>query len=260
MAKNNKIRLDDLLVELGFFESKNQAQTCIISRGVSINGQVFDKPGHKLLADTSNIEVKDKILEYVSRGAYKLKAAHQAWRLDFTDKVILDIGASTGGFTDYALKQGARLSLAIDVGHGQLHYKLQKDSRVINLEKTNFRDFDFESIAFEEKISFVVIDVSFISLVTILERLKFLIQKSADNFSTDLIIIALLKPQFEAGKEIMDKCKGVISDEKIRKEVFERTVESIKAIDYKLLGEPIESPIKGAKGNIEYLLNLYFSC
>lgn len=263
MVTNNKIRIDKLLVDLGLFESRERATTCIMSNGVKVDGQVINKPGHQInqevfhrnLEENPNyLEVHDKMNEFVSRGAYKLKAAHEAWGLDFTDKTILDIGASTGGFTDYALKHGAKKSIAIDVGQGQLHYKLRQDPRVLNFEETNFRSIEasfFEPLLKDSLISFVVIDVSFISLITILAKLKEL-SCQANLFEPGMKVIALIKPQFEAGKKIMDKCAGVIKDPEICKSVLEKTISEIQALDFKVEGQ-IESPIHGAKGNVEYL-------
>ena len=254
---SRKIRLDALLVELGFFESGEKARTCIMSNGVSIAGALMSKPGKAINADTfykefegnpEYISVEDKMAQFVSRGAFKLKAAAESFNIDFKDRLVLDIGASTGGFTDFALQHGAKQVIALDVGKGQLHYKLQQDSRVINLEGTNFRD--WAGLVAGEQISsrvdIVVTDVSFISLVKILEKLKEL------PCSDKLEIIALIKPQFEAGKEIMDKCQGVIRDEKVREETLNKTLIKIEELGYKRQGL-IDSPIKGAKGNHEYL-------
>lgn len=267
MAKT-KIRLDKLLLDLGFFESIQNARSSIMMNGVKIAGRLVNKPGQQIdEADfyenyennQDHIEVKDKISPYVSRGAFKLKAAHEAFALDFTNKVILDIGASTGGFTDYALQNGARQIIAVDVGKGQLHYKLRDDPRVINLEGVNFKEFDsLSSLRAKgeaiQSIDMVVIDVSFISLLTILDRLKVL-TKEASSQSNDLQIIALLKPQFEASREIMDKCRGVIRDDEVRDQVYQKIISKIEVLGYKIEGK-IESPIKGAKGNAEYLLSL----
>ncbi len=262
MSKN-KIRIDKLLVDLGLFESREKATTCIMSNGVKLQGQVINKPGHQInqevfqrnfAEDPNYLEVNDKMSEFVSRGAFKLKAAHEAWGLDFTDKTIVDIGASTGGFTDYALKHGAAKSIAIDVGQGQLHYKLRQDPRVLNFEETNFRLIDvnfFTPLLQDSLIGLVVIDVSFISLITILAKLKEL-SKQGNLFQPEMKVIALIKPQFEAGKKIMDKCSGVIKDPEICKQVLEKTITEIKALDYEIEGQ-IESPIQGAKGNVEYL-------
>jgi 23S rRNA (cytidine1920-2'-O)/16S rRNA (cytidine1409-2'-O)-methyltransferase len=271
---SEKTRLDTLLVELGYFNSKQKAQTCIMSNGVTIAGKLTNKPGMQinlekfyeaLETNPDHLSVEDKLSQYVSRGALKLKAAHEAFGLDFEDKLVLDIGASTGGFTDYALQQGASQVIALDVGKGQLHYKLQNHPQVINLEGINFRDWDgvIASVQGKPDITFscdiVVTDVSFISLIKILEQLlkifcTSLITSSNAN-KERLEIIALIKPQFEAGKEIMDKCQGVIRDEKIRAKVLEETLMKIDKLGYKFLGI-VESPIKGAKGNVEYLVYL----
>jgi len=281
-------------MELGYFESKEKARTCIMSNGVNIAGSLMNKPGKQLNAENfykeleenpEYIKVEDKMSQYVSRGAFKLKAASEAFNIDFTDKLVLDIGASTGGFTDFSLQQGAKQVIALDVGKGQLHYKLQNDERVVNLEGVNFCDWDgywADVIASEAKqsikqISIVVTDVSFISLIRILEKLKSLCHPECNEGEgssrsvraqvtalassalpqndTRLQIIALIKPQFEAGKEIMDKCQGVIRDDKIRQKVLENTLTKIEELGYKRLGL-IESPIKGAKGNIEFLTHL----
>ncbi len=242
--------------------------------GVSIAGKLLNKAGEQineekfyaeLELNPEYIKVDDKLLPYVSRGAFKLKAAHEAWGLDFKDKLILDIGASTGGFTDYALQSGAARVIALDVGKGQLHYKLQQDPRVINLEGVNFKAVESLPSLMEissviarraqpdvaiQSLGLVVIDVSFISLITILEKLKFLIVDPVP-----VQIIALIKPQFEAGKEIMDKCQGVIKDEAVRKSVLDRVLGQIDELGYKRQGL-IESPIKGAKGNVEYLVKV----
>lgn len=239
--------------------------------GVKIAGKVLNKSGEQidetsfyqeLEINPDYIEVEEKLLPYVSRGALKLKAAHENFGLDFRDKLILDIGASTGGFTDYALQNGAKQVIALDVGKGQLHYKLREDTRVVNLEETNFRDWDYQSLQDDSKaiqyIDLVVIDVSFISLLTILQRLKeisgLLCCRTHCN-DDKLQVIALLKPQFEAGKTIMDKCKGIIRDEAVRAKVVMETKAKIEALGYEIKSE-LESPIKGAKGNIEYLLEL----
>ncbi len=264
----SKVRLDKLLVDLGYFDSGEKARTCIMMNGVTIAGKLCNKAGEQINSEKFFIQldqnpdylkVDDKLLPYVSRGAFKLQAAHQAWGLDFKNKVVLDIGASTGGFTDYALQNGAEKVIALDVGKGQLHYKLQQDPRVINLEGVNFRELlslqaAVGSEAIPLKIDMIVIDVSFISLITILEKLKSLISDTqSPDYSVALQIIALIKPQFEAGKEIMDKCQGVIKDENIRKQVLDRVLEQITNLGYSNQGL-IESSIKGAKGNVEYLI------
>ncbi len=265
-----KIRLDKLLLDLGYFDSREKARTCIMMNGVSIGGRLYNKAGEQineekfyaeLELNPEYIQVDDKLLPYVSRGAFKLQAAHQAWGLDFNNKVILDIGASTGGFTDYALQNGAQRSIALDVGKGQLHYKLQQDPRVVNLEGVNFKEVQCSMLKVQgdSNISMIVIDVSFISLITILEKLKSLIKDTLSiersAFSNDPQTIALIKPQFEAGKEIMDKCQGIIKDDVMRKQVLEKVLRQIEELGYINKGL-IESPIKGAKGNVEYLVYL----
>lgn len=256
-----KIRLDDLLLELGFFESKEKARTCIMMNGVHITGKLENKAGKQinkekflenLGKDPDYLKVDSKLMPYVSRGAFKLKEAHEKFNLDFKEKVVLDIGASTGGFSDYSLEQGAVKILALDVGKGQLHYRLQQDKRVLNLEETNFRHWEAD---IDSVIDIVVSDVSFISIVTILEKLKELLKTKTEKFSKKLRVIVLLKPQFEAGKEVMDKCQGVIKDEKIRLMVYEKTKAKIQALGYVIKNEAL-SPISGAKGNLEYLLDL----
>ena len=260
-----KIRLDKLLLDLGYFDSREKARTCIMMNGVSIAGKLLNKAGEQinmekfyteLELNPEYIQVDDKLLPYVSRGAFKLQAAHQAWGLDFTNKIVLDIGASTGGFTDYALQNGAQRVIALDVGKGQLHYKLQQDPRVINLEGVNFRELSSAAIhCIENQIDMVVIDVSFISLITILQKLKSLLTDPTTQPPRHPVTVALIKPQFEAGKEIMDKCQGVIKDETVRQQVLEKVLQQIEELGYTNNGL-IESPIKGAKGNVEYLVNL----
>ncbi len=255
IAMKNKVRLDKLLVDLGFFDSRQKAQTCIMSNGVFIAGSLVNKAGTQITEevfyqayeqDSDYLRVENKLMPYVSRGAFKLKHAAEKFSIDFQEKVILDIGASTGGFTDYALKNSATKVFAVDTGKAQLDYKLRQDKRVVNLEEQNFRHID--ASLFTEKIDIVTIDVSFISLALILEKL-FAIRPVLHDTA---LIVALIKPQFEAGKEIMDKCRGVIRDEKIRQEVLNQTLEKINKVGFTSL-DLIESPIKGAKGNIEFL-------
>lgn len=228
---------------------------------VHIAGQLMNKSGTQINLkkfyeeyekDPSYINVEDKSCPYVSRGAYKLKAAYEEFKLDFKDSIVLDIGASTGGFSDFALQHGARRILAIDVGKNQLHYRLQEDPRVFSLEEKNFKHLEFAELAEQldsQPINFAVADLSFISLTKILDKLKELIEKSN---SQNLQCVFLIKPQFEAGREIADKFKGIITDAKIRDEIVQRTIQAIEADGFKLMGLK-ESPIKGAKGNIEYL-------
>lgn len=276
----NKIRLDQLIFELGYFDSKEKARSAIMQGCIKIAGKLIDKAGHQinsekfyteLDANPSYIEVDDKLQKYVSRGAFKLEAAFKTFNLDFQEAIVLDVGASTGGFTDFTLQHGAKKVLALDVGKGQLHYKLQHDSRVVNLEGINFRNFSLEdlitvlnSVSAEKKtkddkehfiatesnhshrLDFIVSDLSFISLTKVADR----ILEIAKHFNPRIIL--LLKPQFEASKEIADKFRGIITDEKIRDEIIKDLLEKLSMSGLQLK-EMIESPIKGTKGNVEYL-------
>jgi len=276
----NKIRLDQLIFELGYFYSKEKARSAIMQGCIKIAGKLIDKAGHQinsekfyteLDANHSYIEVDDKLQKYVSRGAFKLEAAFKTFDLDFHEAIVLDVGASTGGFTDFTLQHGAKKVLALDVGKGQLHYKLQHDSRVVNLEGINFRNFSLEDlirvldgVSLEEKIKddkehfiiaelnhsyrldFIVSDLSFISLTKVSDR----ILEIAKHFNPRIIL--LLKPQFEASKEIADKFRGIITDEKIRDEIIKDLLEKLSESGLQLK-QMVESPIKGTKGNVEYL-------
>jgi len=271
----NKIRLDQLIFELGYFDSKEKARSAIMQGCIKIAGKLIDKAGHQinsekfyteLDANHSYIEVDDKLQKYVSRGAFKLEAAFKTFDLDFHEAIVLDVGASTGGFTDFTLQHGAKKVLALDVGKGQLHYKLQHDSRVVNLEGINFRNFSLEDlitvlngvssaktghfIATESnhshRLDFIVSDLSFISLTKVTDR----ILEIAKHFNPRIIL--LLKPQFEASKEIADKFRGIITDEKIRDEIIKDLLEKLSESGLQLK-QMVESPIKGTKGNVEYL-------
>ena len=242
--------------------SKEKARTCIMMNGVELAGKLENKAGkqinkEKFFLDYENnpehLKVDDKLLPYVSRGAFKLEEAYKKFSLSFKDKIVLDIGSSTGGFTDFALKNGAKKSYALDVGKGQLHYKLQEDSRVVNLEEINFRYWDMHEVT--DAIDVIVCDVSFISIIVILEKLKTLLEAQTNKFITKPELIFLLKPQFEAGKEIMDKCQGVIKDKGIRDQVCQNVIRKITDLGF-IIEAQTPSPIKGAKGNVEYLMLL----
>ncbi len=261
-----KGRLDQLLVELGYFPSREKARTSIMSNRVRIKGAVITKPGHQINLDRFHEELElspDYLIveeldnEYVSRGAYKLKEAHERFALDFTGIVALDLGASTGGFSDYLLKQGADSVIALDVGKGQLDLSLRQHPRVLNIEEENFRHSDINKIAqlYKEKfgqdlrLDYIVADLSFISITKVLDKVKELTSLCGSQATR---MVFLLKPQFEAGKEEVDKCAGVIRDGELRERVLRETLAAIGAQGFELLGQA-ESPIKGAKGNIEYL-------
>lgn len=239
-----KERLDVLLVRHGLAQSREKAKAIIMSGSVYVNGQKEDKAG-MTFDDKAQIEVKGHVMKYVSRGGYKLEKAMEKWDFSLEDKVCMDVGSSTGGFTDCMLQNGARKVYAIDVGTNQLAWKLRQDERVVSMEKTNIRYVTPEDIG--EPVSFVSIDVAFISLTKVLLPVKNLLAEDGE-------VVCLIKPQFEAGREKVGK-KGVVRDEKVHKEVIEQVVAYAREIGF----VPCEldfSPIKGPEGNIEYLLHL----
>ncbi len=238
-----KERLDVLLVKAGLAESREKAKAIIMAGNVFIKGQREDKAGTVFEEDGIEIEMKGNTLPYVSRGGLKLDKAISVFKIDVGDKICMDIGASTGGFTDCMLQNGARKVYAIDVGHGQLAWKLRQDSRVVCMEKTNFRYITKDKIP--DVIEFAATDVSFISLTKILPAAYDLLQEGAH-------MVCLIKPQFEAGRENVGK-KGVVREPKIHEEVIEKIVSFCLNNNFKILGMEY-SPIKGPEGNIEYLL------
>ena len=237
-----KTRLDLLLFEKGLAPSREKAKALIMAGQVFVNQVKIDKPG-TLVDSTSLVEIKGSILPYVSRGGLKLEKAIRVFALDIKDKVVMDIGASTGGFTDCALQNGARKVYAIDVGYGQLDWSLRQDPRVINLERINARYLNPEIIP--EFVDIITIDVSFISLEKILPVLQPFLKVNG-------WVLALIKPQFEAGREKVGK-KGVVKDPAIHKEVIGRITQKAFEIGYTPRGLDF-SPITGPEGNIEYLL------
>lgn len=244
MAKTNKTRLDIALFERGFAPSREKAKAIIMSGIVYVNNQKSDKAG-KEIKDDDVIEVRGSTLKYVSRGGLKLEKAMKAFPIELDNKICMDVGASTGGFTDCMLMNGAIKVYSVDVGYGQLAWKLRTDERVINLERTNFRYVTDEQI--KDKIDFSSVDVSFISLKHILPNLnKFL--------SDDGKAVCLIKPQFEAGKEKVGK-KGVVSDLNTHIEVVEKVIDMAVENGFSVKGLEF-SPIKGPEGNIEYLIFL----
>ena len=236
-----KKRLDVLLVELGMAESRAKAQATIMSGLVFVNGQRVDKPGTSVLK-TAPIEVRGNTLKYVSRGGLKLEKAMSSFGLKLDGCVCGDIGASTGGFTDCMLQNGAVKVYAVDVGYGQLDWKLRSDERVVSLERTNARNLTHEEIP--EELDFASVDVSFISLKLILPAL-------ARVLKSDGHVVCLVKPQFEAGKDKVGK-KGVVRDPEVHKEVLENFLVHAKENDFTVLALDY-SPIRGPEGNIEYL-------
>lgn len=241
---SEKKRLDTAVYELGIAESRSKAAALIMAGSIYVNDQKETKSGYTV-KEKDVIEFRGKKLPYVSRGGYKLEKAIQSFPLSLNDCVCMDIGASTGGFTDCMLQNGAKKVYSIDVGYGQLAWKLRTDERVINLERTNFRFLTKDTVT--EEIDFASIDVSFISLKIILPVLY--------NFlKNDGKCVALIKPQFEAGKEKVGK-KGVVRDPEVHKEVINNVISFAIENKFSILGLDY-SPIKGPEGNIEYLIYL----
>ena len=237
-----KIRLDQYIFEQGYAPSKTRAQALIMSGIVFVNNQKADKAG-TMIKETDMVEVRGKDLKYVSRGGLKLEKAINEYGLELKDKICMDIGASTGGFTDCMLQNGAQKVYAVDVGYGQLAWKLRSDERVKNMEKTNIRNVTVDML--DEKINFFSVDVSFISLKHIFPV--------AYAISTDEVIGAcLVKPQFEAGKEKVGK-KGVVRDSEVHKEVIENVIGMANENGFYVHNLTF-SPIKGPEGNIEFLI------
>ena len=241
----NKERLDVLLVERGLAETREKAKRSIMAGLVYSNEERLDKPGEKVKVDIP-LTIKGNVLPYVSRGGLKLEKALKVFDVSVEDKTMLDIGASTGGFTDCALQNGAKMSYALDVGYNQLAWKLRQDERVVVMERTNFRYVTPKDLAGEMP-NFATIDVSFISLKLILPVLKILLVPNSD-------IVALVKPQFEAGREQVGK-KGIVRDEKVHLQVVNKIVDFSLEQGYNAVNLSY-SPITGGDGNIEYLLHL----
>ncbi len=239
-----KERLDVLLVNGGFAPSREKAKAIIMSGNVYVNGQKEDKAG-TTFDEKAQIEVKGAAPKYVSRGGLKLEKAMENFDIALEGKVCMDVGASTGGFTDCMLQNGAVKVYSVDVGHGQLAWKLRQDERVVCMEKTNIRYVVPEDI--REPVEFASIDVSFISLTKVLLPVKNLL---TDNGQVG----CLIKPQFEAGREQVGK-KGVVRDKKVHEEVIRMVSDFAVSIGFELLNLEF-SPIKGPEGNIEYLLHL----
>lgn len=242
MAK--KERLDILLVNRGMFESRAKAQAAVMAGQILVNEQKIDKPGTPINPECT-IRLLGNKLAYVSRGGLKLEKALQIFPISVEGKVVADIGASTGGFTDCALQNGAAKVYAIDVGYGQLAWKLRSDERVVNMERTNVRY--LEAADLPELCDAATIDVAFISLDKILPAVHKILKAEA-------FVVALIKPQFEAGKENVGK-KGVVREASVHEEVINNVISFAKAEGFGIAGLDF-SPIKGPEGNIEYLLYL----
>lgn len=238
-----KERLDVLLVNGGFAPSREKAKVIIMSGKVFVNGQREDKAGSTFDPEKITIEVKASPLKYVSRGGLKLEKALQNFPLTVEGKICMDIGASTGGFTDCMLQNGAKKVYSVDVGHGQLDWKLRNDERVVCMEKTNFRYMQPQDI--DDILDFASVDVSFISLTKILLPARRLLSDNGE-------MVCLIKPQFEAGREKVGK-KGVVRDKKVHEEVIRKILVFAEIAGFSVL-ELSFSPIKGPEGNIEYLI------
>ncbi len=237
-----KIRLDQYIFQRGYAPSRQRAQALIMSGIVFVNNQKADKAG-TMIKDTDTVEVRGKDLKYVSRGGLKLEKAMELYDFYLDGKVCMDIGASTGGFTDCMLQNGAQKVYAVDVGYGQLAWKLRSDPRVKNMEKTNIRNVTLDML--DEKIDFFSVDVSFISL-------KHIFPVAAAISTDDVIGVCLVKPQFEAGREKVGK-KGVVRESETHKEVINTVIQYANDNGF-FVHKLTFSPIKGPEGNIEFLI------
>lgn len=240
-----KERVDVLLVQQGLFDTREQAKRAVMAGLVYIKEERVDKPGGKIEI-TVELNVKGQRMPYVSRGGLKLEKALEAFDFDIQDKIMLDIGSSTGGFTDCALQNGAKMSYALDVGSNQLAWKLRNDERVEVMEHTNFRYAELASFT-KGQPEFATIDVSFISLRLILPNLTTILATNGD-------VMALIKPQFEAGREQVGK-KGIVRDVKVHKAVVEEVLDFARKLGYEVRNLSF-SPITGGEGNIEFIAHL----
>lgn len=239
-----KKRLDVILVERGYAPSRERAKSLIMSGIVFVDGERVDKAG-STIAEDANLEVRGSDLSYVSRGGLKLEKAMQKFPILLNQKVCMDIGASTGGFTDCMLQNGAKKVFAVDVGYGQLAWKLRCDERVVNLERTNVRYLTAEQVG--EPVDFISVDVSFISLTLVLPVAKTYLSENGE-------MVCLIKPQFEAGRENVGK-KGVVRDKQVHIDVVNKIISFAKENNFDVKGLTF-SPVKGPEGNIEYLIYL----
>ncbi len=249
VSKMAKERLDKILTDKGFFETKSRAQAAIMAGDVKVDGAVITKAGFQLeVKENTVFEIKS--MPFVSRGGFKLDKAIKYFNIDLTDKICLDAGASTGGFTDCMLQNGAKKVYSVDVGYGQIAWKLRTDNRVKVIEKVNVKNCSIEDVYSEneEKAEFLTMDLSFISITKVIENVIKLANQN--NFE----IVSLIKPQFEAGKEQVGK-NGVVREKEIHIEVIEKVIEYCKSLGL-YVKDLTFSPIKGPAGNIEYLVYL----
>jgi len=243
MLKSKKVRIDRLILDRGFVESREKGQAIILAGNVLVNGQKVEKAG-ALVPEDADIRILGEPMPYVSRGGLKLEAALREFKITVTGRTAIDVGASTGGFTDCLLQHGCRKVYAVDVGYGQLAWKLRQDPRVISIERTNIREINPALIP--ELLDISVIDASFISLEKIIPSVLKLLARDGE-------IIALIKPQFEVGKGQVGK-GGIVRNETARKAVVERIVEFVHELGLEVKGV-MPSPITGQDGNVEYLLH-----
>ena len=244
-----KKRLDLILVEQELLETREKAKREIMAGNVIVNEQVVTKAGTMFKDDDDlNIRIRNK-LKYVSRGGLKLEKAIKTWNLDFKDKLVLDIGASTGGFTDCALQSGAKYVYSVDVGKNQLDWKLRNDERVFSMEEMHIKDLEEKDIN-NKKVDFIVIDFSFISLTKVIPYFERFLAENGK-------IVMLVKPQFEVGREKIGR-NGVVENEEYHDEAIKKVISFSKECGYELIGVE-DSPIRGAKGNKEFLMLLKFS-
>lgn len=240
-----KERLDVILINQGYAASREKAKAIIMSGNVYVNGQKEDKAGTAFDESKITLEVRGSTLKYVSRGGLKLEKAMEQWDFALEGRVCMDIGASTGGFTDCMLQNGASKVYSVDVGHGQLAWKLRNDERVVCMEQTNFRYMLPQDI--EEQLDFASVDVSFISLTKILIPARNLLKEGGE-------MVCLIKPQFEAGREKVGK-NGVVRDPQVHREVISKIMDYADLIGFRVLHLEY-SPIRGPEGNIEYLIHI----
>lgn len=242
-----KVRLDNLLFERGLFETKSKAQAAIMAGDVKINGEKITKTGYQI-KDNPDLQIEIEKMPYVSRGGFKLERAVKVFNLDFKDRICLDAGASTGGFTDCMLQNGAKKVYAVDVGYGQISWKLRQNPNVKVIERTNIKNCLPGDIYAQEdeRANFAVMDLSFISITKVLENIQKMLSKQE--------IVALIKPQFEAGREQIGK-NGVVTDKNVHFVVIKNIIEHCKKIGLSPKGITYSS-IKGPAGNIEYLIYL----
>ncbi len=240
-----KERLDVILVERGFAPSREKAKAIIMSGNVYVNGQKEDKAGTFFDVGKITLQVRESAMKYVSRGGFKLEKAMEQWQFHLDGCICMDIGSSTGGFTDCMLQNGAQKVYAVDVGHGQLAWKLRNDERVVCMEQTNFRYLTRQDVA--DEIDFASVDVSFISLTKILIPARELLRPAGE-------MVCLIKPQFEAGREKVGK-NGVVRDPDTHSEVLHKIIDYADSVGFEVLHLD-HSPIRGPEGNIEYLLHI----